>query len=107
MRSHLRRSYPRWLARAVLPLCLVASVNAASPAATAPVWVEFGADGTLSVRAVVMPGAACPPVAADGAAVPSLVRAAPDDAFPVQICDARVPPATARLPPAGLALPVL
>jgi hypothetical protein len=70
-------------------------------------WVELGADGTLSVRAAVAPGDACPPVSADGAAVTALPRGAPDTAFPMQICEARVPAATARLAVNGMALPIL
>jgi hypothetical protein len=70
-------------------------------------WVELGADGTLSVRAAAPPGGACPPVSADGAAVAAVPRAAPDGAFPIQVCEARVPAATTRLAVAGLALPTL
>src|SRR5579864_6738615 len=89
----------------VMALCFMASpVWAAEPRAP---WVEFGADGALSVRAVVAPGAACPAVSADGAAVAMLPRGAPDGAFPVQICEALVPAATARLAVEGTALPTL
>ena len=70
-------------------------------------WVELGADGSLSVRAIVAPGNACPPVTADGVAVMALPRGAPDDAFPVQICEARVPAATARLAVNSVTLPTL
>jgi len=86
-------------------LCVAASVATAAEL-PAP-WVELGADGVLSVRAVVAPGNPCPPVSADGAAVASLPRGAPDAAFPVQICEARVPAATARLAAGGIQLPVL
>src|SRR5260221_7113724 len=79
----------------ILVLC-VAAASAAAAELPAP-WVELGADGALSVRAPVAPGSACPAVTADGAAVAALPRGAPDSAFPVQICEARVPAATARL----------
>jgi hypothetical protein len=86
-------------------LCLAAS--AASAAELPAPWVELGADGTLSVRVAVTPGDACPQVSADGATVTALSRGAPDADFPVQICEARVPAATARLAVNGMALPTL
>jgi hypothetical protein len=76
-------------------------------AADAPVsWVEFAADGNLSVRTVIAPGAACPVVAADGATVSGRPRNPPNDAFAVQVCEARVPVATARLTVGGQPMPV-
>ncbi len=86
-------------------LCLAASAAAAADL-PAP-WVQLLADGALSVRAVVAPGTACPPVTADGAAITALPRGAPDGAFPVQICEARVPAGTTRLAVAGMALPAV
>ena len=70
-------------------------------------WVQFDNEGTLSVRAIVPPGAACPKVLADGAAVASTVRSAPTDAYPLQVCAAIVPAATRKLSVAGLPAPVL
>ncbi len=87
-------------------LCLAVSAGAAG-AEPARQWVEFAADGALSVRAVIAPDAACPPVTADGAAVAMAPRGMPDGAFPVQVCEARVLAATARLAIAGAALPTL
>jgi hypothetical protein len=89
----------------ILVLCLAASAVAAADL-PAP-WVELGADGSLSVRVVIAPGAACPAVTADGAALTALSRGAPDSAFPVQICETRVPAATARLTVGGVVLPTL
>jgi hypothetical protein len=88
-----------------MALCLAASsaVAAELPAS----WVELGADGALSVRAVIAPGNACPPVMADGAAAMAVPRGAPDGAFPVEICEARVPATAARLAVNGIALPTL
>ena len=98
-------------ARTYLIAALFAVLATASPpvwAAELPApWVELGADGALSVRAAVAPGSACPTVSADGAAVASLPRGAPDGAFPLQICEALVPAATARLAAGGIALPTL
>ncbi|HEV8680044.1 MAG TPA: metallophosphoesterase, partial [Stellaceae bacterium] len=86
------------------------SVGAASAALAAerlPAWVELGADAALSVRAVVAPEAPCPPVTADDAGIAAIVRGVPDAAFPVRVCEARVPTTTARLAVGGVALPVL
>jgi hypothetical protein len=70
-------------------------------------WAELGADGMLSVRAPVAPGSVCPKVSADGAAIAATPRGAPDSAFPVEICEARVAAATAALAVDGAALPTL
>ena len=96
----------RWL-RPIATLVLLLAASPVWAAELASPWVEFGADGTLSVRAVVAPGDACPAVSADDAAVAMLSRGAPDGAFPVQICEALVPAATARLAIGGTALPTL
>jgi hypothetical protein len=84
-------------------LLAVRPVEAADPAS--PMWVEFAADGTLSARAVIPRGGACPPVTADGTAVASHMRGMPDGIFPVQVCEARVPAGTAKLAAGGAALP--
>ena len=79
----------------------------ASTGAAAQPWVELAADGTLSVRAVMAPGAVCPAVTVDGATVPMAPRGAPDAAFPVLVCEARVSAAATRLALGGVALPTL
>jgi len=89
----------------ILALCFAASPVWAAEL-PAP-WVELGADGLLSVRAVVAPGDACPAVTADGATVAALPRGEPDGAFPVKVCEARVPAATARLAIGARQLPTL
>src|SRR5205807_5229722 len=91
----------------VIGLCLAAGINSAAAADLPKPWVELAADGRLSVRAVIGPGVACPAMTADGAIAASSVRAAPDNAFPVQVCEARAPAATARLDVGGIALPVM
>lgn len=81
-----------------------------APAATAqPVqpWVALAPGGTLSVRTVVAPDAVCPLAAADGAPVAMRLRAVPDAAFPVRVCEARVPQATSRLSLGDIPLPTL
>ena len=90
---------------------LVAAIIAAfatGDAAARPLaqWVEFGADGALSVRAVVARGSACPVVATADAAVAAMARrGAASAAFPVEVCEARLPLATARIALDGAALP--
>jgi hypothetical protein len=59
------------------------------------------------VREAVAPGSACPAVSADGTTVTAVPRGAPDSAFPVEICEASVPAATARLAVDGTVLPTL
>jgi hypothetical protein len=94
--------------RPVAAALLAALWACAVEAAEAPaVWVEFGADGALSVRAVVAGGAACPQITSDGVVMPSVPRGTPDAAFPVQVCEARAPLNTTRLSAGSLALPVL
>jgi hypothetical protein len=90
----------------IAALCCAAASTAwaAEPLAR---WVEFGADGALSVRAVVAPGSACPAVTADGATVAAQPRGAPDGAFPVQVCEAKVPATAGHLAIGGTALPTL
>ena len=70
-------------------------------------WVELSADGRLSLRAIAAVGAACPSVTADGVTLPSQPRAAPDNAFPVQVCEALVPMVAARVTFDGATLPAL
>ena len=70
-------------------------------------WVEFGADGGLSIRVPVAPGAPCPPVTADDRVLPVQSRAAPDERFPLQLCEAHAPVGTARLAVAGTSMPVV
>src|SRR6266542_2939693 len=70
-------------------------------------WVELGADGAVSVRAIVAPGAACPAVSADGAAVAAAQRGAPDGKFLLRLCEARAPATTAKLTVGGAGVPTL
>src|SRR5437763_13278844 len=91
----------------LLALLLAASVNAAAAAELPTPWVELAANGELSVRAVVAPGAPCPLVNADGVTLAASRRGIPDGKFPIEICEARAPAATARLAVGSLAVPVL
>ena len=78
-------------------LCLLA-VPAAQAADFPAPWVEFVSDGGLDIRAITAPGMPCPKVVADGVALPSKTRGAPDAAdgpYPVQVCVAHTA-ATAR-----------
>jgi hypothetical protein len=85
---------------------LAASIGVAT-AQPLPPWIELAPGGALSVRAVVAPDTACPTVAVDGAPLAMLPRAVPDAAFPVRVCEARVPEATARLMVGDSPLPTL
>jgi hypothetical protein len=90
-----------------LALYFAASITTAL-AADAPLqWVELAADGTLSVRAIVSPGAPCPPVSADGAAVVAVKRGASDNDFPVEVCEAHAPATTSRLMAGAAGLPIM
>jgi hypothetical protein len=97
-----RHRLATWLAA-----LLLAGTTAAAAAEWPAPWVELGADGGLSVRTIVAPGAACPPVSADGAAVATVPRGAPDANFPIQLCEAREPATTARLTVGGAGVPTL
>jgi hypothetical protein len=94
------------LIRAVAVLLFMGAMTAAAAQHVRP-WVELGSGGTPSVRAVVIADTPCPTVATDGAPVAILPSAVPDAAFPVRVCEARVPEATARLSVGNLPLPRL
>jgi calcineurin-like phosphoesterase family protein len=93
--------------RLIAALFAVLAVSAAGAAELPAPWVELRADGALSVRAAVAPGSACPTISADGAPVAATLRGAPDSAFPIEVCEARVPAAAARLAVDGVALPTV
>jgi Calcineurin-like phosphoesterase len=100
----------------MLPLiCWVAllSLAALPPARAADLpgpWVELASDGALDVRAITMPGVACPNVTADGATQPFMPRGRPDQtdgAFPVQVCAAHVAASVHALAVDGMPVPTL
>ena len=91
----------------LLAVLFAAGINAAAAADLPKPWVEIAANGELSIRAVVAPGAACPSVDADGAILVAGRRGAPDRDFPIEVCEARAPAATARLMVGGVAMPTL
>lgn len=70
-------------------------------------WVEFAADGSLSVRQIVDKGSTCPVVEADGKSLAMLRRGAADGAFPAEVCEGTAPASTAALSVGGKALPVV
>jgi hypothetical protein len=94
------------LIRALAVLLSLSTITAAAAQPVRP-WVELAPGAALSVRSVVAPDAPCPMVAADGAPIAMLPRAVPDAAFPVRVCEARVPEATARLNVGNIPLPRL
>ena len=89
-----------------LAVLLFLSVDTAAAQQMQP-WVELAPGPALSVRTIVAPGAVCPTIAADNAPVATEPRAVPGAAFPVRVCEARVPQATARLSVGDVPLPTL
>jgi hypothetical protein len=89
---------------AVLAALLIAGRAATAADLPAP-WVEIAADGALSLRAVVAPGAACPALSADGVALTAQRRGAADGNFPIEVCEAKAPASAAKLSAGGAALP--
>jgi hypothetical protein len=86
---------------------LVAGIGGTAAAQQARPWVQFAADGTLSARTIVASGSACPTATVDGSVVTMQPRGTPDIAYPVQLCEARVPAATVRLAIGDVPLPTL
>ena len=70
-------------------------------------WTELGADGALSVRAIVPAGAPCPMVDAAGSGQAVASRGEPDSAFPISVCTARVAAGTGPIRVAGQRAPAL
>ena len=93
---------------ACIAASIVTAIFAASGQAAAPQpWVEVGNDGMLSVRAVVATGTPCPRVTADGRNIPVKKRLGPDERFPLELCDAHAPAASAKIAVGGKAVPTL
>src|SRR5437763_9783758 len=88
-------------------LWLAVSTRVAGAAELAPSWVELAATGQLSVRAVVVAGAPCPAVSADGAGLAVQRRGAPDGNSPIEVCEALAPADSTRLTVGGTVLPVV
>jgi hypothetical protein len=99
--SGLHRSF------VALAALLIAVSTAAAAADLAARWVELAANGELSVRAVIVPGAACPSISADGVTLVASRRGASDPNFPIEVCEARAPATTARLAVGGVPVPTL
>jgi hypothetical protein len=59
-------------------------------AAVASIWVQFVADGTPHVRAIV-PNGPCPALVVGATSTPLVQRAAPAPGFPDTVCDAPLP----------------
>ena len=78
----------------------------AQPAKLETAYVVLGADGAIA-RAVLSGATECPSIDfGGGAAAPMSVRARPDAAFPVLVCEALIPPGTASAAIEGRALPL-
>jgi hypothetical protein len=116
------RLAPGLLAVALLALAACASRSFQPTPAPLPAWIELGPEPV--VRAVVPPGAGCPDVTMDGRLVPTHLRAAAGTvarrptandpggpakalAFPVDVCEAPVAPATRALQIGDRVLPAI
>ncbi len=101
---------PHWLAafRQRLGAPLIALFALAAPAAAAdpPIaWVQFSVDGGLSVRAVRGRTESCPVVTSDKGNAAVTSRAEPNDAFPIQVCEALLPIDATQIAVTGRPLP--
>ncbi|MGD9711092.1 MAG: hypothetical protein AB7V46_03385, partial [Thermomicrobiales bacterium] len=65
-------------------------------------WTQIGTDDALHLRAVTARG--CPEAIIDGSAFSMSVRAVPTEAFPVTVCEARVPNDAGAIEVSGVAL---
>ena len=68
-------------------------------------WVQYAAHGTVAARAVT-DDLACPAITVDGRTAAMGQRAAPNEAFPVRICETALPANAAAATIGGLALPL-
>jgi predicted phosphodiesterase len=92
-----------WLSAAVFAILIPLFARAGQlPVA----WVEIGADGALSTRAVVAADADCPPVTANLRGM-MRSRAEPDARLPIRICEAQLPAATTNLVVGAVPMPTL
>ena len=91
----------------MLAILLLLGAAVGAMAQPPPPWVELAPGPALSVRTIVAPDAACPTVTADNAPIATEPRAVPDAAFPLRVCEARVPQVTARLSVGDVPLPTL
>jgi hypothetical protein len=105
----------------LLAACAAPDAAEPGPGALAPAWVEFGP--VPIVRTAVPAHAGCPDIEAEGRTVPMTLRVAAGTparrqmagdpgatnkppAFPVDVCEAALPPQARHLALAGHALPV-
>ena len=101
----------RWLAAgrlaalAWLPLVAGLSTSPADAADLPHPWVQFTATGGLEARAIVAPGMKCPQVMSAKTPLASVVRAEPNEAFPIQVCATPIPTGADRLTVGGLPVP--
>ena len=67
-------------------------------------WIAYGSDALPHLRAIAEPGAACPAARADDHDLPLTPRMAPDQAFPVTVCDGPLPKGAIRVSVGGIDL---
>lgn len=104
-RPHAVRRRMRVLGAAALTLAALLGARASADAAVLARWVEYGPEGAIEARAI-SDGAGCPAIAIDGKASAMTERAAPDAAFPVRVCAARLPAGASSAAVDGQALPL-
>ena len=96
------------MSRAVLALAVLVvwawSVAARAQPSSSYAWVEYVAGG-LEIRSVTHADH-CPVASLDGAAAAMRLRAAPDPAFPVAICELEAPAGTRLASVDGVAVPL-
>lgn len=78
---------------------------AAAEAGLVSVWVQYAAGGQVEVRAIT-DGTVCPQAVVDGVARTMGERRAPDDRFPIRICQSILPAKAKSLIVEGQVLPV-
>ncbi|MGZ3657083.1 MAG: metallophosphoesterase [Bdellovibrionota bacterium] len=68
-------------------------------------WTALGAGGKAIVRAVV--SGSCPNLVADGREIPMTERLAPEEDFPLPVCEAEAPPGARALTVGGKSAPAI
>jgi Calcineurin-like phosphoesterase len=102
----------RWRA-AALVLCGMLAMPLATPPGSADAqsakletaYVVLGADGAIA-RAILSDATECPMIDIGGAAERMSIRARPDAAFPVHVCETPIPPGTTSAAIEGRVLPL-
>ena len=79
---------------AILAAAGFAAAAARADAQTVNRWIQYGPGNTVLARAITT-ASVCPAASVGGTALTLAPRSAPNDSFPVLLCEARIPPGTA------------